>query len=173
MRAEGGIMKARQFPMASIFVVRLSNGSSIANSLDALRKFGTVEPVKGYKDRCLLRVEGQSNDPKVVWQKLRQQLGDEFDVDPAFADDRGTTSYPTGEITVRFEQTPSDDELSQYERQCGLHVKARNQYIKSQVTFEQTEHERRYLPEVLETIQRTAKHIRAVWPDTISEYSRD
>ncbi|UCF04948.1 MAG: hypothetical protein JSV33_13655 [bacterium] len=167
-------MKARRSVDPSTFVVRRRDGSDIIDDIDDLRKLGTVELLDGFPDRCLMRPDSTSANAKETWRQLRNQLRPKFEIEPALVDDRGTPSYPTGTITVRFKHTPDDDELIEYEREWGMIVKERNRYIPNQVTFQQEgEAGGRYLPDVVEIIQRSDNRVQAAWLDAISRYERN
>jgi len=164
-------MKTRQSVYPSLFVVRSLNGSAIVDSKDILSKLGKFEPLGKYFDLCLLYVDSLSDDPKETWRRIRDQLGSEFDLIPAFIDDRGNISYPTGLVWVQFIETPTDDELDAYARQCGLRVKARNKYMPNEATFEKMNSTlNKYLPDILESIQRDTQRVRAVSAIKISKF---
>lgn len=166
-------MKSRQSVYPSLFVVRSLNGSAIVDSKDILSKLGTFESLGKYFDLGLLYVDFPSDDPKETWRQIRDQLGPEFDLIPAFIDDRGNISYPTGLVWVQFIETPTDDELDAYARRWGLRVKARNKYMPDEATFEKLDSAfNTYLPDILESIQRDTKRVRAVSAIKISKFKK-
>ena len=170
-------MKTEQKVHPSIFVIHSPDGAAIADSDDSLEKLGKIVPLEEFADFCLLYLENESEDEKEsedakeTWQRLRDELAPEFALEPVFIDYGGRLSYATGLVTVRFTKTPTDDELKQFARQWGLRFKARNPYVPSQATFDKTAGTlNHYLPDIIDSIKRSAKQVRAVWPDTISRY---
>lgn len=170
-------MKAKQKVHPTIFVVHSRDGAAVDDSNNSLEKLGKIVPLGEFADFCLLHLENESEgekeseDAKETWQRLRDELGSEFAVEPVFIDHGGRLSYATGLVTVRFTETPTDDELKKFARRWGLRLKARNRYIPGQATFDKTAGKlNHYLPDIIDSIKRNAKQVRAVWPDTISQY---
>ena len=164
-------MKTEQKVHPSIFVIHSPDGAAIADSDDSLEKLGKIVPLEEFADFCLLHVDHELEDAKETWQRLQDELAPEFALEPVFIDYGGRLSYATGLVTVRFTKTPTDDELKQFARQWGLRFKARNPYVPSQATFDKTASMLNcYLPDIIDSIKSSAKHVRAVWPDTISQY---
>jgi hypothetical protein len=164
-------MKNRQNVHPFVFVVRSLNGSAILEREDILNKQGKIEPLGKYFDLCLLYLDSPSDDPRETWRRIRDQLGAEFDLIPAFVDDRGNISYPTGKVWVQFRQTPTDDELNAYGRQWGLRLEARDKYMPNEAIFEKRKSAlNQYLPDILESIRKDTQHVRAVSAIKISKF---
>jgi hypothetical protein len=170
-------MKNRLKVHPTIFVIRSRDGSAVHDIHNLLETFGTKAPLGELTDFCLLKLENgskgekKSAEVKKTWQHLQDKLGAEFAVEPVFIGRNGRLSYATGSLSVRFRKTPTNAELKKFAHRWGLRLKARNPYVRSQAAFEKTaktmDH---YLPDMIDSIRRKEKQVRAVWPDTYSNY---
>jgi hypothetical protein len=158
----------------SVFVIRKCNQSDTIDSIDELSALGDIKPLGKRLNLYRLFVTSQTeDDPKLTWQQLREKLGPQFDIEPAFIDENGIISYPTGQIMVRFEKAMTDKELNEFAREWGLRVNSRNKYVANQVVFEKTAITfNQYLPDILDSIRHRSDCVQSAWPVTISKYMK-
>jgi hypothetical protein len=85
-------------------------------------------------------------------------------------DDVGQPVYLTGEISVRFYDSPGDEDLRRFTTRYGLRLLRRNELVAQQVVFKPLD-TTRSLPELVQEIEReeTAK---AVWANTLRRFQR-
>jgi hypothetical protein len=77
----------------------------------------------------------------------------------------------TGEITVRFQDAPGDEELQRFATGHGLRLLRRNEYVRQQAVFRPLGASASVLPELVRTLERESG-IRAAWLNTLSRYHR-
>jgi hypothetical protein len=99
-----------------------------------LEKLGDIEELKGRSDLALLRLHGQSDDPRKMWQQARQALGDAASVQPVLLDPNGAPQFPTGEVTVRFQSKLTDEELRRFAASAAERVRGRAGRVRSSRT---------------------------------------
>lgn len=78
-------------------------------------------------------------------------------------------SILTGEITVRFRDTPNDLQLQRFASGYGLRLLRRNEFVPQQAVFQPAE--RSDLSSLVRTIEED-RRAKAVWLNTLSRYSR-
>src|SRR4030095_15723361 len=101
-----GGLTVRYVPSADLFVVRPGEGGR--HSLDKrLAALGEAEELNG-GEALLLRVASSSSNGKAAWRRVHKAVGAAATIQPVLLDEEGGSHYPTGEISVRFHQTPSD-----------------------------------------------------------------
>lgn len=132
---------------------------------------GEIEPL-GIGDLLEVRLTGATEgDAEQTWRDL---VGAGAPVEwaaPAVVDPNGTVSYPTGELSVRFTEPPSDEQLERFASEHGLLPGRRNELVAEQAVFRPADPKATYLPaKVQEIDQRT--DVSAVWPNTLSRYQR-
>jgi hypothetical protein len=113
--------------------------------------------------------EGRAN--KESWRKL---LGENKDVawaQPVLVDDAGHERYPTGELTVRFDEPPTDEELETFARSHHLRTARRTAYQPAQVVLVPEQPRAVFLPELCDELARVPGVTRA-WPNALSHYTR-
>lgn len=137
---------------------------------EALKDFGKVEEVKG-SDHLLLVHSPTDNPAKKTWRSIKKKLGKGESVHPVLIDETGRHQYPTGEINVRFERTPSDAQLKKFAAAHNLRLHSRNEFVPQQAIFEPVEAGDRYVLELVKEIQND-KNIQLAWPNTLSRYER-
>jgi hypothetical protein len=161
-------MPAKQRPSASQYVVKLPKAQRDAAAA-RLGKIGALEDLKGRSDLTLLRLEDEAGDPRATWQFARKTLGDVY-VQPVLLDPNGASQFPTGEITVRFNAKPSDDELRRFAEAHGLRLRQRNEFTPEQAVFEVSD-AGRYLPDVISSVS-ADRATRLAWANTLAAYER-
>lgn len=78
-------------------------------------------------------------------------------------------SATTGEITVRFRETPDENQLHGFASGYGLRLLRRNEFVPQQAVFQPAD--RSDLPALVRTIERD-RSTKAVWLNTLSRYTR-
>jgi hypothetical protein len=150
-------------------VVRPSEGRR--NSLDErLAALGEAEELKG-GDALVLRVASSSTDAKAAWRRVHKSVGAIATIQPVLLDEAGEPHYPTGEISVRFDQTPSDQALRKFATAHGLLLRSRNEFVPQQAVFQPGDPTKIYLPDLVNELT-SAKGTREVWANTLSHYRR-
>lgn len=76
----------------------------------------------------------------------------------------------TGEITVRFRETPDEKQLQRFASGYGLHLLRRNEFVPQQAVFQPSD--RSDLPALVRTIEGDGS-TKAVWLNTLSRYTRE
>ncbi|MDQ3798290.1 MAG: hypothetical protein M3384_02470 [Acidobacteriota bacterium] len=164
-------MAARHLPSSNLFVVRPADDkkSAVASRLESV---GAVEKLTGGEDLLLLQTERASSDPEAAWQDIRNALeGTGSSVQPVLLDETGESHYPTGEVTVRFYETPTDEEIEKFAAEHNLRLRNRNRYMSQQVVFDVPAAGKCYLPRLVEEIARLDK-VKNAWANTLSYYKR-
>lgn len=162
-------MAVRYVPSAELFVVRPGEGGR--NSLDErLAAIGEAEELKA-GDALVLRVPSSSTDAKAAWRRVHKSVGSAAMIQPVLLDQEGEPHYPTGEISVRFHQTPSDQQLQQFAAVHGLRLRGRNEFVPQQAVFQPSDPTKVYLPDLVDKIA-SAKDAKEVWANTLSQYRR-
>ena len=108
---------------------------------------------------------------KEAWRKLLDEHDDVAWVQPVLVDDDGHERYPTGELTLRFDEPPTDDELDEFARARHLRTARRNEYQPAQVVLAPEQPRDVYLPDLCEELGREQGVARA-WLNTMSHYTR-
>jgi hypothetical protein len=79
-------------------------------------------------------------------------------------------SAMTGEITVRFRDTPDEKQLQRFASGYGLRLLRRNDFVPQQAVFQPAN--RSDLPALVRTIEGDGS-TKAVWLNTLSRYTRE
>jgi hypothetical protein len=161
---------AKLSPSRTEYVVSLTDGSpdSMADRLGAR---GSIEPIKGRSDLGLIRMrDAVGGDPRKAWKEAQDAVGREAGVQPVLLDADGQPQYPTGEVSVRFRERPSDAELERFARAHALRFLRRNEFVPEQAVFEPVE-KARYLPDLTEELD-ASTDVKLAWANTIAAYDR-
>jgi hypothetical protein len=160
----------RLSPARDRFVVHVS-AERAAQVEKALGTAGRVEDLlEGGLRVVQLAAEG-AEDVESTWDRLRAAVGPEGWVSPVLVDAVNEPHYPTGDVTVRFAHEPPDTELEAFAADHQLRVKARNAFVRQQVTFEPVDRSRTYLPGLVARLAE-ANGVRTAWANTRSAYRR-
>lgn len=162
---------AQQLPSSNSFIVRLTDDpkSGVANRLASM---GAVEKLQGQgDDLLLLQTQQTASDPETAWSDVREALDETVSVQPVLIDEMGESHYPTGEVTVRFHQRPSDEELQHLAGKYHLRLRDHNKFMPQQVVFNLADDVRSYLPKLVEEIARRDE-VKTAWANTLSRYKR-
>ena len=98
-------------------------------------------------------------DPKVEWAA------------PVLEGPDGAAHLPTGEITVRFEASPTDDQLLAFASDHGLVLRRRTELAPQQAVFAPLRLADTYLPDLVDDLDK-ASGVETAWANTLSRYRR-
>lgn len=160
---------AKLSPSRTEYVVSLTDRKpdSMADRLGAR---GSIERMKGRADLGLIRLRDASGDPRTAWEQTQKALGADASIQPVLLDADGKPQYPTGEVSVRFRERPSDPELERFANAHGLRFLRRNEFVPEQAVFEPVE-KARYLPDLTDELD-ASKDVTLAWANTIAAYDR-
>jgi len=151
------------------FVLRA--GPADDDAVVRARHLGTVERFAAAPELCLLRLGAAKASPKSAWQATTRALGAGIALFPVLHDAGGAAHYPTGEITVRFDSAPSDDELARFCAAQRLRALRRNAFVAQQVVCEALAAAEEFLPEIVARLA-AEPGVRRAWANTLSHYRR-
>lgn len=123
------------------------------------------------EEPLVIELSEEPESSRAGWERLREAVGTGVLIVPVLIGDGGRSLYPTGSIMVRFAETPSDAQLEAFARTHGLRVGHRNRYRSSQASFEISEPETTYVPELTDALT-ASQHVRLAWPETKTQYTR-
>ena len=104
------------------------------------------------------------------WQEVASATGATW-VAPVLVDDSDHESFPTGQLTVRFHEAPSAADLGEVEREGGVRVVRRNEYVDTQVVVEPVDPDQLYLPDLRDRLEQ--RHdVASAWLSTKSGYRK-
>jgi hypothetical protein len=162
-------LNAVQKPSENLFVVHTKHDREKVQQ--KLKKLGEIEELKGSDNILLLHFRQKTPDAKAAWKLIRKKLGEEEIVYPVLLDESGYRQYPTGEISVRFQSTPSDTQLKRFAASHRLRLHSRNEFVPQQVIFEPLKPSEQYIPELVQEVA-SAKNIQLAWANTLSRFER-
>jgi len=110
-------------------------------------------------------------DPRETWRRASRLLGSLGTVDPVLVGPDGELHFPTGEVSVRFKEPPSEAELDQFAARYGLRFVKGNEFVPAQMVFARAHPMGVFLPELVEQLARSDA-VRAAWANTVSRYRR-
>lgn len=155
-------------PAADQFVLRLARPTE--SLPDAIAKLGRVEAIGSGQPLYLIRVEPHGAT-RQCWQALSHGLGGDAFAYPVLLDRDGAPHYPTGEVTVRFERTPTPTELDAFAQGHRLRLLRANEFAPQQFVLEPLDRARDFLPDLVSRLI-AAPGIRSAWANTLSRYRR-
>ncbi len=85
--------------------------------------------------------------------------------------DEGSDSYPTGEVSVRFDPSVDPSTIDSFVAKHSLELRSRNEFVPTQVTVVPSKPEGTWLPDLVESLNAEPVVNRA-WPNTLSSYRR-
>ena len=156
-------------------LVLATAGTGLSESLkDRLRAIGELEPLPGHPGRYLLHLVNGPMDPGRALEAVKKRVGDEAQVSLMQRDDHGEPCIPTGQVTVRFKTTPSDEELLAFAEPLGLAVEKRNDFVPSQVSFRPKRDEPGEPAEkLIERIQESSNQVQRAWSENLGMFHRE
>jgi hypothetical protein len=154
-------------PSSEEFVLRAD-----AATLTRARRLGPVERLESSaRDNfCLLRVPQQAT-PEKSWAAVAKAMGGNVDLFPVLYDRDGTSHYPTGEVTVRFDAAPDDAALARFLDAHRLRLLRRNAFVAQQVVCASAAAASQFLPDLVARLAAQPGVLRA-WANTLSNYRR-
>jgi hypothetical protein len=141
-----------------------------ANIAKAVANLGSLEQLHGAEPLILLTLKA-SRSARDAWRVVASALGNERAAYPVLLDGGGAPHYPTGEITVRFVQTPSADEVSAFAGRLGLKLARANELAPKQFVFVPLAPAAEFLPDTVERLA-AQSGVRSAWANTLSAYRR-
>jgi hypothetical protein len=157
-----------QTPSDKLFVVKVAPQKQEA-AARRLAAVGRVEPLA--ESLLLLRAAASSGDAKTIWNRARQVLGSAGTIQPVLLDEGGVPHYPTGEISVRFQEPPPDKLVQDLAAAHGLRLRDRNEFVPEQVVFQPLDAARSYIPELVRELADAGSGL-TVWANTLSHFRR-
>lgn len=148
----------------------LRGAAPSAAQLAQLGRLGTVRPVDDARAVLVLRLDA-GGSAKAAWQAAQRALGGAIAVYPVLYDRDRAPHYPTGEVTLRFESTPSDADLGRFCGQQQLRLLRRNEFVAQQVVCAPVAAADEFLPELVRRLA-DLPGVRAAWANTQSSYRR-
>ena len=138
--------------------------------LGSLAEIGPVEEVDG-ADLAVVRVEPMEASARAAWERVLDSDAELPWAAPVLVDEEGHEQLPTGQVSVRFHNAPSDEELAAFAERHGLVLQGRNEYVPAQAVFTPADLRGTYLPELSERLA-AAPEVAAAWITTLSQYRR-
>ena len=130
---------------------------------------GEWELVDRASDTWLLRTS--ATHARDGWHRATQALKPHEWPLPVLRDADGVAHYPTGEVTVRFVEVPTDPALSRFARSQGVTLIRRNALEPRQAVFIPSPPAREWLFDLIDRLA-AAPGIARVWANTESLYRR-
>ena len=135
---------------------------------EGLEEFGTVEEWSP-PGILLLRLDDSWEDVRAARTEILERVDGVEWAELLLVDDSSLPLVPTGELSVRFHEPLSDDELVGFAKEHGLELRRRNEFVPEQAVFAP----QRWRGELLTERAEKLSHERAVseaWLNTASEY---
>jgi hypothetical protein len=159
---------AQQVPSTDYLVVKPE--AEAGDVREALAELGEVEPVDG-SDLLLLRPEAGASGLAAARKRLLDETEGVAWAEPVLLDERNEPHLPTGEVSVRFTKSLSDEDLEAFAREHELRLERRNEFVPEQATFAPADPRRSSLPDLVQELT-AAPGVRTAWANTISRYRR-
>lgn len=160
-------MAASQIPSSSEFVVSMTEGG-----LDeALAGPDGLRPTEVLDEGSFLIELPDESGPRAAWKRLVDRYSSAAWVSPVVIDDGSMPHYPTGDVTVRFRGPIPDEDLDRFAESNGLELRARNEFVAEQASFQPRDPRGTYLPELVEQLEREDA-VETAWLNTKSVYRR-
>jgi hypothetical protein len=154
-----------------LFVVRPVASAAEADGLVRLEGKASVKPLGGRTPGWLVKLNKLPKTAREGWRSLHRLLGAGYVVLPAIVDEAGHYRYPTGLLSLRFEDDTSEQELQSVADTYGLEFVGRAKFTRQQALFRPAVGSEVFLPDVSGKIEND-EHVEAVWFDAESAFSR-
>jgi hypothetical protein len=155
-------------PATDRFVIRAPDWTG--RIPDAVAALGTVEKLGTTEPLYLLKLTARQ-PARDAWAAVEQALGGKRAAYPALLDGGGSLHYPTGEVTVRFEQTPSLDDLKAFGAEHHLELRRGNEFSHQQFVYAPRDPAAEFLPDLIARLA-VQPGVRSAWANTLSAYRR-
>jgi hypothetical protein len=113
----------------------------------------------------------QQATPATSWAAAARALGGAVELFPVLYDRDGAPHYPTGEVTVRFDEAPSDADLARFCDAQRIRLLRRNTFVAQQVVCAPLSAAADFLPELVARIA-AQPGVHRAWANTLSAYRR-
>ena len=94
---------------------------------------GKIHPLPDVADTLV--VQAKPGDPRKLFNKLNDLIGDNAVVAPVLIDDEGNRLFPTGRLQVRFNKHAGEKLLSEFAKRHHLELTKRNRWSPQQAEF--------------------------------------
>lgn len=155
-------------PSSEEFVVRMSPADQA--TVARVRRLGPVERLAGSPGLCLVRLP-QRETAAQSWAAAAKAIGGNVEVFPVLYDRDGAAHYPTGEVTVRFTDAPSDSDLARFCDSNRLRLLRRNAFVAAQVVCAPASATSDFLPDLVAHVA-SQPGVHRAWANTLSAYRR-
>lgn len=118
-----------------------------------------------------MKLNKSPKSARAGWFDLHRVLGPDFVVLPAMVDDDGRYRYPTGLLSLRFDNDASEQKLQNVAHTYGLEFVGRAKFTRQQALFKPAAGSDVFLPDVSGKIE-DDKQVEAVWFDAESAFVR-
>ncbi len=154
-----------------LYVVRLAKPTTQTVGLSRLDGLASVKPLGGRTPGWVVKLKKSPKTAREGWLNLHRLLGPEFVVLPAMVDGEGHYRYPTGLLSLRFDNDASEQKLRSVATTYNLEFVGRAKFTKQQALFKPADGSDVFLPDVSGKIEDDAQ-IEAVWFDAESTFNR-
>jgi hypothetical protein len=86
-------------------------------------------------------------------------------------EDAGQESYPSGEVSIRFEAPLDDADVDSFVKQHELELRRQNEFVPQQVVVAPTRERKTWLPDLIQSLN-SERVVAKAWPNTLSRYRR-
>ena len=155
-------------PATDRFVIRVPDPA--ARIADAVASLGTVEKLGTTEPLYVLTLTAPQ-PARDAWVAVAKALGGKRAAHPVLIDGDGAPHYPTGEIAVRFEQTPSDADVKAFADAHRLKLVRANELAPKQFVFAAIAPAAEFLPDLVARLA-AQTGVRSAWANTLSVYRR-
>lgn len=156
---------SRPTPLSDRFVVKAPPGPARSE----LATLGKTQELRN--NLIVIEFPHHAGPAKERWKNLLRAMEGLEWAAPVLEDETAQTHVPTGEVTVRFKQKPSNTDLARFAKAHGLTLRDRNEFEDTQVAFKVAKPRETYLPELIEELNKAAP-VRRAWANTMTSYRR-
>lgn len=86
-------------------------------------------------------------------------------------EDAGQESYPSGEVSIRFEAPLNEADLDSFVKQHEVELRRQNEFVPEQVVVAPTHERKTWLPDLIQSLN-SERVVAKAWPNTLSRYRR-
>jgi hypothetical protein len=154
-----------------LYVVRPVDPTTEDMEISRLDGLASVKPLGGRTPGWVVKLNKPPRSARQGWRSLHRLLGPDYVVLPAIVDEEGRYRYPTGLLSLRFEDDASEQKLQTVASTYGLEFVGRAKFTKQQALFKPAAGSEVFLPDVSGKIQND-EQVESVWFDAESTFSR-